>query len=248
MNEPIESPVLINFRIPGPWANPGELLARLDSGIKITPRLMTMPDGSKFHLTLAQPDQQFKNVFLGACRRSASETEQAILGNYRVNILMAGQGGSPESARKCMLAAAAFVEAGAAGIFCDNSLLAHGGEAWQALSQNSDLDALTFAFVNIVDRGHEIETVGMHAIGKPDIKLRRLEHNPVGDERHLIDWIRSLSHPDRKINVGDMIEDLEGQRFHATKVQRPTHFSEGPMHNPFGCVQLVSQKEIAENN
>ena len=39
--------VTIAFRIPGTWANPGELLERLPEGVRLTPETLVLADGSE---------------------------------------------------------------------------------------------------------------------------------------------------------------------------------------------------------
>ncbi len=43
-----------------------------------------------------------------------------------------------------MRAAAAIMDAGGAGVFIDNSMLAHGATAWQAMTEDGSPDAISF--------------------------------------------------------------------------------------------------------
>ena len=72
-----------------------------------------------------------------------TEEELATADGYTVNVVLSGKGGSMEGARTMMEAAAAMVRAGGAGVFIDNSGLAHGGELWLEITREGGPDALS---------------------------------------------------------------------------------------------------------
>src|SRR6267142_1481772 len=85
-----------------------------------------------------------------ACRQPATADELSTVDGYSVNVLLSGPGGSMQAARTMMQAGAAVVRAGGAGVFIDNSGLAHGGGQWIELTDDAGPDAISFAFASIV--------------------------------------------------------------------------------------------------
>src|SRR5258708_3293021 len=126
MNEPA-APVEIALRIPGKWSHPGELIQRLAAGCRLTPEALILPDKSEVGFGAMAADGQFAQIFRSSCRQPATEEELATVAGYTVNVFLSGPGGSMQAARRMMQAGAAMVRAGGAGVFIDNSALAHGG-------------------------------------------------------------------------------------------------------------------------
>ncbi len=128
---------------------------------------------AQIDLGFLPPDDQFPGIFRSSCRRPPTEEELATADGYTVNVTLSGKGGSMEAARTIMKAGAAVVRAGGAGVFIDNSGLAHGGELWLEMTEDGGPDALSFAFVGIVQGNTDIWTIGMHVLGLRDIVLKR---------------------------------------------------------------------------
>ena len=80
------------------------------------------------------------------------------------------------------------VKAGGAGVFIDNSALAHGGQDWLEMTQDGGPDALSFAFVGIVRGKTEISTMGMHVLGLGDVVMNRadVESGAFPETKHLV--------------------------------------------------------------
>jgi hypothetical protein len=245
MNEPAAS-VTITFRIPGQWSHPKELIQRLPDGYRLTPEALVMPDGTQVDFAPMAPDDQFPEIFRSSCRQPATEEELATVAGYRVNVGLLGPGGSLEAARRMMQAAAAVVRAGGAGVFIDNCGLAHGGQQWLAMTEDGSPDALSFAFVAIVQSKTDVWTVGMHVLGMPDIVMKCADIKPEGCE--IIDVIRYLARGEHPIGSGHLLGDLNGPRFQAFAADSPAELARSPMHNPFGRLKLVSVQDIAETN
>src|SRR4051812_33299963 len=133
-----ESPstVEVVLRMPGTWSHPRELIEALPAGYRLTPEALILPDGAKLEFNPLPPDDQFAQIFRSSCRRPASAEELAKVDGYTVNICLSGPGGSLEAARTMMQAGAAIVRAGAAGVFNDNSGLAHGGQLWLEMTED----------------------------------------------------------------------------------------------------------------
>ena len=236
----------ITLRIPGAWAHPGELLERLPDGFRLTPDALILPDGREIAFFPMPPDDQFPEIFESSCRRAPREEELAVVARYSVNVGLCGPGGSLESARTMMQAAAAVVKAGAAGVFIDNSGLAHGGQDWIELTDDGGPEALSFAFASIVRSKQEVYTMGLHALGFADVSMHPADIDEDGET--IIELIRYICGSGRPIDVGHILADERGPRFQIvgrTQDEFPTH---SPMHNPFGRLKIVNAKEVAEGN
>jgi hypothetical protein len=246
MSEPAE-PITITFRIPGQWSNPQELIRRLPAGYTLTPEgALILPDETQVEFGAGAADGQFAQIFRSSCRQPPTQAELATVNRYTVNVFLSGPGGSLDSARTMMQAGAAIVRAGGAGVFIDNSALAHGGQTWLAMTEDGGPDALSFAFVSIVRGKTEVFTMGMHALGLRDVVMKRADAD--ADEFSIIDVIRYLARGEKPIDDGHIIADLEGPRFRAF-TQVDTEGPVGsPMHNPFGRLKLVSLRDVAETN
>jgi hypothetical protein len=128
MNEP--AAVEIILRIPGTWAHPRELIERLPEGYRLTGESLILPDETAVEFHPRKPDNQFAQIFRSSCRNPATADELTAVDHYTVNACLSGPGGSMEAARTMMQGGAAIVRAGGAGVFIDNSTVAHGGQDW----------------------------------------------------------------------------------------------------------------------
>lgn len=236
----------ITLRIPGDWAHPGELLERLPEGFRLTGEALVLPDGTKIDIVPMPPDDQFPRIFETSCRRPPTEIELAVVGRYTVNVGLTGPGGSLESALTMMQAGAAIVRAGGAGVFNDNSGLAHGGGDWLALTEDGGPDAVSFAFAAIIHGGHEVYTMGMQVMGFPDLLMRSADVDEEGET--IIEIIRYMCGDGRPIGVGHVLADEHGPRFQVIGKTSDEFEADSPMHNPYGRLRIVSATDIAEGN
>ena len=160
---------------------------------------MILPDGVEIEYSPMPPDDQFAKVFQSACRHPAAAEEMRRVNRYTVNIGLSGPGGSMAAALTMMQAGGAIVRAGGAGVFIDNSALAHGGGDWLQMTEDGRWDAVSFAFVNVVRAKREMRTVGMHVMGLPDIVL---QHSDIDDEGEVVkEVIHYLCRGDQPIAV-----------------------------------------------
>ncbi|MGM0487844.1 MAG: hypothetical protein ACQESR_13925 [Planctomycetota bacterium] len=234
------------LRIPGNWSHAGELLERIPDGFRLTPEALILPDGTEVELRPKPPDDQFAKIFESSCRQPATDEEMEIVRNYAVNVCLLGPGGTMEAARRMMQAGSALVRAGGAGVFIDNSGLAHGGDNWIMMTEDGGPDALSFAFVSIVRGTREVWTIGMHVLGLRDVVMGRVD---VGThEDAIVDVIRYLCGSDKPIEHGHVLADEAAPRFQAVATKADNFTAGSPMHNPYGRLKLVSMKDIAENN
>lgn len=237
--------IQIIFRIPGAWAGPKELIERLPEGYRLTPEALMLPDGSKVEFGAVPADDEFAGIFRSSCRNEPTEEEMATLDGYSVNVLLSGPGGSIQAAHRMMQAAAAFVQAGGAGVFIDNSALAHGGQNWLAMTDNGSADALSFAYVSIVSGKTDVWTMGMHTLGLHDLIMK---HVDAKSDFGIIEVMRYMAESDKPVGDGHLLCDQTGPRFRAVNQSSDEKLAGGPMHNPFGRLRLVSMREVAESN
>jgi hypothetical protein len=245
MNEQTAA-VEICLRIPGTWDSPRELFERLPSDCRFTPESLVLPDGQEVEFGAMDADDQFAGIFRTSCRQPATDDELAAVDEYKVNVLLSGPGGSMEDARTMMQAGAAIVRAGGAGVFIDNSAMAHGGQAWLEMTEDGGPDALSFAFAAIIQGKTEVRTMGMHVLGLREVVMKRADAD--ADDRAIIEVIRYLARGDKPIDDGHVIAGLNGPRFQVFTEESEAGMADSPMYNPFGCLRLVSVKDIAEAN
>jgi hypothetical protein len=242
MSEPT---IKIAMRVPGPWRHPTELIERLPEGCRLTPESLFLADGTEIEFGAAPADDQFASIFKSSCREVPTDEELATVENYSVNVFLSGPGGSLDSARTMMRAAATIIDAGGAGVFIDNCTLAHGGQHWLAITEDGGPDALTFAFAAIIGGKTEVWTMGMHVLGLRDVVMKRADAD--SDEFGIIEVIRYLAAAEKPVENGHWLADPDGPRFRAFAQDSPPEYR-GPMHNPFGRLKLVSLKDIGESN
>lgn len=244
---PESSPTIeVVLRIPGTWSHPKELIAALPAGYRLTPEALIMPDGSKLEFNPLPPDDQFAHIFRTSCRRPASDEELAKVEAYTVNVCLSGPGGSLEAARRMMEAGAAIVRAGAAGVFNDNSGLAHGGQDWLEMTEDGGPDPVSFAFVSIIRGDTDAWTMGMHVLGLRDIIMKRSDIEEGGFD--IVEVIRYLAHGEKSVGDGHVIADLNGPQFQTIAEDSPEETAASPMHNPLGRFRLLSVRDIAGRN
>jgi hypothetical protein len=245
MNEPA-TPVTVDLRIPGTWSHPRELIQRLPPGCRLTDDGLVLPDATPIQFGAMAADDQFAQVFRTSCRRPAAEDELATVDRYAVNVILSGPGGSMQSARAMMQAGAAVVQAGGAGVFIDNSALAHGGRHWLEMTEDGGPDALSFAFVAIIRSREDVWTMGMHVLGLRDLLMKRADVEAGGLD--IVEVIHYLARGEKPVDDGHVLADLGGPRLQAFVQDAPGNLMGGPMHNPFGRLKLVSMRDVAETN
>src|SRR5262245_22428841 len=237
MNEP-GTPVTVALRIPGKWSHPSELVQRLPEGCRLTAEALILPDTTRVEFGAVAADDQFAQIFRSSCRQPAAEDELAAVAGYRVNVLLSGPGGSMQAARTMMQAGAAVGRAGGAGVFIDNSALAHGGRHWLAMAEDGGPDALSFAFVAVVGGRADVWTMGMHVLGLPDVVMKRADVEAGGLD--IIEVIRYLSRGEKPVGDGHVLADTSGPRFRVFTQGSAEEQVGSPLYNPFGRLKLVS--------
>jgi hypothetical protein len=240
------TPVSVAMRIPGLWTNPKDLIDSLPADCRLTPDTLILPDGAEIGFGAAGADTQFPQIFRNSLRDPATADEMAKVKAYQVNVFLSGPGGSLDSARTMMRAAAVLVRAGGAGVFIDNGLIAHGGEQWLSMTEDGSPDAVSYAFVSIVRGKDEIWTLGMQVLGLRDIVMKRSDMEVDGFD--IVEVIRYTARSDKPIEDGHVIADEKGPRFRTSALPGDQKMAGGPVYNPFGRLKLVSLRDIAETN
>ncbi len=237
--------VVVDLRIPGRWSQPRDVIKRLPGSCRMTPKGLVLPDGSRFDLGFFPPDKQFPQVFRSSCRHPPTEKELAMVDGYALMVTLSGIGGSMEAARTIMEAAAILVRAGGAGVFIDNSVLAHGGELWLEMAEDGGMDALSFAFAGIVKTNPDIWTVGMHILGLCDMVLKRTDLEKDFD---IVELIRSMVREGKPIRDGHILAGVNGRRFNCCAADGDPITLSLPMRNPFGRFRLTKLRDAANKN
>jgi hypothetical protein len=218
-------------------------MERLPAGHRLTPEALILPDETPIEFGAVRADDQFAQIFRSSCRQPPTAEELATVDGYTVNVFLSGPGGSMDAARTMMRAAATVVRAGGAGVFIDNSALAHGAEHWLAMTEDGGPDALSFAFVGIIAERTDVWTMGMHVLGLRDVVMKRAD----ADDFDIVEVIRYLCREEKPVEDGHVLADLDGPRFRAV-VEDGEGPAGSPMYNPFGRLRLVSLRDIAERN
>ena len=245
MNE-TDADVKTTLRIPGTWRHPKELMSRMPAGFRLTSQAVILPDGIELEYTPLPPDDQFAKIFQSACRHPATVAEMRRVNRYTVSIGLIGPGGSMAAALTTMQAGAAIVRAGGAGVFIDNSALAHGGGDWLQMTEDGGCDAVSFVFVNVVRGRREVRTMGMHVMGFPDIVMQLSDIDDDGEV--IIEVIRYLCRGEKPVGYGQVLAGESGPRFRVLATESDQLGIARPMCNPFGRLKLVRVKDGAESN
>jgi hypothetical protein len=228
----------VTLRIPGGWLKPEEFFQRLPPGCRATEQGLAFDDGSEFELHALPADEEFPRIFAGSCPKLPTESERAQIESYQVNICLTGRGGSIDAARRLMTAAAAVLTAGGAGVFVDNSGIAHGATDWLTLLSDAENGGAYWAFVSAVRSDAELYSVGMHVLGYRDAIVPSTGNDEY-DYRTLHSFLGFTAFSGAAISDGDMVGDPVLPTFHA-HMQPDDRFSAGtPMFNRYGRWRLV---------
>ncbi len=235
----------IALRVPGRWDGAIELRQALPTGYGFSEAALTLPDGrGAVDVSVHAADKEFPAVFARACRRMPSRRDRTVVERYDVNVCLLGPGGSVETARRMIDAAAALVRAGGAGVFVDNSALAHGSDAWLDVAEDDGADALLYALVNRIRSRDELWSVGMHTLGARDALIAR-SRDDGADDGILLGFLGYLLECGAAVAEGDLVRDELGPLFHVRKEPCRRFRPDSPLRNPYGRWRLVPVTERA---
>jgi hypothetical protein len=156
-----------------------------------------------------------------------------------VNICLTGRGGSIAAAKRIMAGAAAVLAAGGAGVFVDNSGIAHGATDWRTLLDSADEGGVYWAFISTVRGEDELYSVGMHILGFRDAIIPSTGNDEY-DHRALNSFLGYTAFSGATIEEGEVVSDtvLPTFRVHMQPDDRVP--ADAPMFNPYGRWRLVA--------
>jgi len=234
----------IAVRIPGTWSCPASLEKSLPRGFELSPGWLQLPDGGRLQVYPHAADDEFAAIFMSGCRGRLSAGQQRNIRRYGVNLCLVGRGGSIESARRMMTAAAAVVRAGGMGVFIDNSGTAHAGRDWLLLAGDPDDAATLPAFVASYANTKNLYSVGMHVLGIRDAVMA-LTGDREADNIVLNSFLLYTIFCGTDIADGDFVGDSDEatRRLRGENCDFPPAGT--PMHNPYGCwrLEVLSEDE-----
>ena len=228
----------VTLRIPGTWSKPDEFFENLPRGCRCTEQGLVLLDGTEFELNALPADEEFPKIFAGSCPKLPTENEREQIENYKVNICLTGRGGSIDAATRIMEAAAAVLAAGGAGVFVDNSGIAHGGSDWLALFGDADSGGVYWAFVSAVRSEDEVYSLGMHILGFRDAIIPSTG-NAEYDSRTLHSFLAYTAFSGATIQEGELFGDAVLPNFLAYAEPDDRVPADAPMFNPHGRWRLV---------
>lgn len=253
--------VNVTVRLPAGWSTPQEMLSAMPDTVQMRPNCFVSSDGAQFELDLRDSDDQFANLFHQQSRHTATAEETDAINQYNVQVCLTARCGDKISAASMCRAVSHFLDAGALGVFVDNSGVAFPTTAFRPVlnsildsdadpTSKIDTDALTFAFISIVSGKRRIYTAGMHILGLHDLEIPCYDSAEVGDD--LIEAMRYVASTDHPITDGDIIAILDDVNHKPKEFQvhhrDPTDDRCGPLQNPFGIWTLTRMKDIGEMN
>ena len=228
----------VTFRIPGAWSGPAEFVERLPRGCRCTPEALVLGDGAEFEFNALPADEEFPRIFAGSCPKLPTESEREQIENYNVNVCLTGRGGSIEAAKRLMAGVAAVLAAGGAGVFVDNSGIAHGATDWQTLLDSADDGGVYWAFISAVRSEEVIFSIGMHILGFRDAIIPSTG-NAEYDARTLHSFLGYTAFSGATIQEGELFGDAVLPTFRAYAQADDRSPSDAPMFNPYGRWRLV---------
>jgi hypothetical protein len=228
----------VTLRIPGTWSRPEEFYEGLPRGCRRSEKGLVLADGTELELHVLPSDEEFPRIFAGSCPKLPTEDERERIENFKVNICLTGPGGSIAAAKKLMAGAAAIINAGGAGVFVDNSGIAHGATDFLALHDSADDGGVYWAFI-IAARGEtEVYSIGMHILGFRDAIIPSTG-NAEYDSRTLHSFLGYTAFSGATIEDGEVVGDAVLPTFRAYSQPDDRFTEETPMFNPFGRWRLV---------
>jgi hypothetical protein len=229
----------VTLRIPGAWTEPREFFESLPRSVRASERGIVLPDGTEFELHTRPADEEFPKIFAGSCPKLPSDDERRRTENYTINVCLIGRGGSVAAAKLIMEAAAAVLAAGGAGVFVDNSGIAHGAGDWLTLFDSADESGVYWAFVCAVRTESELYSMGMHVLGFRDAIIPCTGHEEF-DYRTLHSFLGYTAFSGAALADGDVVGDAVLPTFRLSALADDRVEASAPMFNPYGRWRLAA--------
>jgi hypothetical protein len=250
--DPLDSPPLIDLRIPGPWGSVREL----DQALRDAEAPYRVDGAELAHCvsrhraawTVSDHDDEICEVFAGGGSLSREEIERVA--SHRVKIHVYGPGGSPETARAIMDAATALICAGGSGVMVDNSGLTHSPQDWLDLAGDLEAGGLYWAYVAATfdSRASIAFSSGMHCLGLRDAELPT---HDIPDRQIagflLHNFLGYTYQSGRTVIDGDTLDDESGACFRARHIPCTRFAANTPFYNPYGIWRLEPVNRTSEH-
>jgi hypothetical protein len=234
----------IQIRVPGPWESPEEL----EEGLKRsrTGWRMDMSDGGLVHDATRRRveggnsphDDDLAGIFRSGHGGRMSKKELNLIKEHATKIHVSSPGGSEESARVAVDAAAALIRAGGTGVFVDNSGACHGPRDFLKLAGDKDPGGLYWIFVTLTSGPDGIWSTGMQCLGLRDCRLV----DPPDDKNiaafAIHNFLGYTYQSGAIVCDGDVLNGPDGPLFRVFHEPCTTLPAGSPMHNPYGMWRL----------
>ena len=227
----------VTLRIPGTWNRPEEFYERLPRECRCNEQGLVLADGTEFELHVLPADDEFPEIFAGSCPKMPTESAREQIDDFKVNICLTGPGGSITAAKKIMEGAAAVLRAGGAGVFVDNSGIAHGATDWLKLHESADDGGVYWAFVTAARSETEVYSIGMHILGFRDAIIPATG-NQEYDSRTLHSFLGFTAFSGATLQDGEVVSDLVLPTFRVHEQADDRFLPDWPMFNPRGRWRL----------
>jgi hypothetical protein len=194
--------------------------------------------GTEFEVNVLPADEEFPHIFASSCAKRPSDEERRQIERYKVNICLSAPGGSIDAAVQVMRGAAAVLTAGGAGVFVDNSGIAHGAGDWHTLLEGAETGGVYWAFISTVRSESELYTLGMHVLGFRDAILPATDDEQL-DARTLHSFLGYAAFSGAAIRDGDVVRDVTLPTLRVSTQLDDRTPKDAPMFNPYGRWRLA---------
>ncbi len=236
--------------VPGPWQSREDLMrAVMELPGEDGPRfvlagvlMMELVTEDALELEWHSRDPSLARAFTVAGRGALDADELAAIDAAPGHVFLIDRdAGSLQSARRVMIFAEALLRAGGLGVKVESAGVAHGIEAWRAMTSDAhDVGALLAAYLAFVgDPSQGFFTCGMHNLGLPDAVV------PPGLEpERAVDLLETfalyLAAEQPQIEEGQTFAVAEDAPVYELAHQPCAHFpADDPFHNPIGLWALL---------
>lgn len=240
-----QNPVEIVLAVPGNWLNRVGIvtaIAKKGRDYRLTGEILTNPaTGESFDLEIAGHDPDLIETFIPVGRGRLSLKDFAALDHHTFTLYLTGPGGSLETARHIMDAAAALLWAGGIAVRVESSGAVHSVGQWLncVRHQESDLAALSDAFVLLTQQDDLVYSCGMHNFGLRDavISIKNAPEEPV---RTLQTFLLYLMQENPELKDGTIFSTQPDLPHYRLKGLKCTNYPPGDLlYNPFGLWRLT---------
>ena len=241
MNQESKLPQVV-IGVPGQWTNDAEIVSSIaeNSGGYLFAGSVLINIESKWSCMLEVYDHepQMRRAFEIAGFGRIDDSELQAIDEHTHTLYLSGDGGSFDSARNLMNAAAALLKCGGLAVKIESTGIAHSAEAWNQLTNDNLLLALLNAYVTYVGDEGEFYSCGMHNIGFRDAVVTA-DLPPDEAASLLHQFLRYIAIEDPAIYDNETFSvDEDSPRYQLCKAPCTMFPPEDLFHNPYGIWQL----------